>query len=574
MIWRLVSPPKTDPNPFFKRVKRMIAPLAGGLLVGLPVAGPPLLWTIALAQQSNRAAITLEGAMRGSLHPASLLTALVANLYGVSGPQSGFWGPPSSLWGETGLYIARNMTEVYFGALPFIALLALGVPRGWAVARPMRFFAAATLAFGVYAIGKYSPVFEALFDVPGANLFRRPADATFPLCVFAGVIGGYCVSRAFDASADRLRGGIGLGLVATLFLLCLAIAAGRGQLAGSLPSIGFAAVFTGLSLLLLANAPRWRERPALGMALAGLLLTFDLSLNNAPNQSTGLPPQAYDVLRENTQNETIVFIKDRLAENREADRRDRVELAGIGFHWPNAGLTHGFDMDLGYNPIRLTLFVDITHANDHVAIPEQRVFSPAFPSYRSPMANLMGLRWIATGVPVEEIDKSLKPGDLPLVKQTVDAYIYENKDALPRVLSPSRAVAADFKNILKNGGMPDIDYRGNLLIDRATCEAKPELKCAAEAAADVLPGTAKILRYENNLVDVEAVAPKQGGFVTLNDVWQNWQAAYVDGVEVPVLRANLMFRAVALSPGTHRVRFRFKPARGLKRFLTGEAARS
>ena len=34
-------------------------------------------------------------------------------------------------------------------------------------------------------------------------------------------------------------------------------------------------------------------------------------------------------------------------------------------------------------------------------MPEQRVFSPAFPSYRSPMANLMGLRWIATGVPAD-----------------------------------------------------------------------------------------------------------------------------------------------------------------------------
>jgi hypothetical protein len=570
VLWRLFSPPESEPNPFFGRVKRMVAPLAGGLLVGLPVAGPALLWTIALAQQSNRAGITLDGAMRGSLHPASLLTALVANLYGVSGPQSGFWGPPSSQWGETGLYIARNMTEVYFGALPFVALLALGFVRGWAFSKPMRFFTLAAAAFGVYAIGKYTPVFEALFDVPGANLFRRPADATFPLCVFAGVIGGYCVSRAFDAPV-HMRDKIGWGLVAALFLLCVVVAMDKDRLSQALPAMGFAAVFACLSLLLLARAPLWREKPVLGVVLAGFLLTFDLSLNNAPNQSTGLPPETYDILREDTKNETIVFMRDRLAENREADRRDRVELAGIGFHWPNAGLVHGFDMDLGYNPIRLLLFVDVTHAIDHVANPEQRVFSPAFPSYKSPMANLMGLRWIATGVPAEEIDKSLRPGDLPLLKQTADAFIYENRDALPRVLAPARAVAADFADIIANGGMPDIDYRKNILLDRATCEAKPELKCASAASGDAQAGTAKILRYENNLIDVEAVAPKQGGFVELNDVWQNWQAVYVDGREVPLLRANLMFRAVPLTPGPHRVRFRFKPIRGLKRFLTGDA---
>ncbi|WP_294541086.1 hypothetical protein [uncultured Rhodoblastus sp.] len=568
-IWRLFSPPQSDKNAFFARLKRLIAPLAGGAIVGLIVAGPPLLWTIALAQQSNRAEITLEGALRGSLHPASLLTAVVANLYNIHGAQSQFWGPPSLDWGETGLYIARNMGEIYFGALPAIALLAFGFSRGWVFARPMRFFSAAALVMAIYAFGKYTPIFAALFDVPGANLFRRPADATFPLCVFAAVIGGYCVSRAIDAPPDAARQKIGGAVVGALYLLCLVVAFAKGHLAAALPALLFSAFFIGLSLWLLEKLAQWREKPALGVLAVGLLLTLDLSLNNAPNQSTGLPPEKYDILREATKNDTIVFLKDRLAENREPDRRDRVELAGIGFHWPNAGLTHGFDMSLGYNPIRLTLFVDVTHANDHVAIPEQRVFSPAFPSYKSPMANLLGLRWIATGVPAEEIDTSLKPGDLPLVQRTVDAYIYENKYALPRVLAPGRAVAADFAKIAAEGGTPDIDYRLYVLLDRATCAARPELSCKEEAAPPALSGAARILRYGNTLIDIEAEAPSGGGFLVLNDIWQDWQSASVDGVEAPILRANLMFRAVALSPGAHRVRFRFEPARGLLQFMPG-----
>jgi hypothetical protein len=566
VIWRLFSPPETEQRRFVARLGGMLKPLSGGLIVGLVVAGPPLLWTIALALQSNRAEITLDGAMRGSLHPGSLLTALVANLYDIHGPQSAFWGPPSPDWGETGLYIARNMGEIYFGALPLMALLVFGFARGWAWDRPMRFFSLAAATMMIYAFGKYTPVFAALFDVPGANLFRRPADATFPLCVFAGVIGGYCVGRALDAPPPRQKW-LGFGLVGALYLLCLGVALAKGHLAGALPAILFSATLAGLSLWLLARAPFWRARPALGLALIGLLLTFDLSLNNAPNQSTGLPPQTYDILREDTRNETIGFIKQRLAEKREPDRRDRVELAGVGFHWPNAGLTHGFDMNLGYNPIRLTLFVDVTHANDHVAIPEQRVFSPAFPSYKSPMANLFGLRWIVTGVPVEQIDKSLKPGDLPLVKQTADAYIYENRDALPRVLLPGRAVAADFAKIIAQGGMPDINYRENVLLDRAVCDAQPVLHCAADAAARGSAGVAKILRYDNTLIDIEANAPAQGGFLVLNDVWQDWQTASVDGLPAPILRANLMFRAVALSPGAHRVRFRFEPVLGLTSFL-------
>ena len=77
------------------------------------------------------------------------------------------------------------MGEIYFGALPLSGPVGLGLARRWMLDRPMRFFTGAVLVLAIYAFGKYTPVFAALFDVPGANLFRRPADATFPLCAFA-----------------------------------------------------------------------------------------------------------------------------------------------------------------------------------------------------------------------------------------------------------------------------------------------------------------------------------------------------------------------------------------------------
>jgi hypothetical protein len=109
-------------------------------------------------------------------------------------------------------------------------------------------------------------------------------------------------------------------------------------------------------------------------------------------------------------------------------------------------------------------------------------------------------------------------------------------------------------------------------LDDTVCAAQPELHCAA-AAGGGAPGVAKILRYDNTLVDIEADAPSQGGFLVLNDVWQNWQSATVDGLPAPILRANLMFRAVRLAPGPHRVRFRFEPIRGLWPFSGKEFAK-
>jgi hypothetical protein len=76
------------------------------------------------------------------------------------------------------------------------------------------------------------------------------------------------------------------------------------------------------------------------------------------------------------------------------------------------------------------------------------------------------------------------------------------------------------------------------------------------------PGEAKILSYRNTEVVVEASFP-EGGYLVLNDIWHSWWAAEVDGAPAPILQANVMFRAVRMGPGVHRVRFSFDPFAGL-----------
>ena len=72
------------------------------------------------------------------------------------------------------------------------------------------------------------------------------------------------------------------------------------------------------------------------------------------------------------------------------------------------------------------------------------------------------------------------------------------------------------------------------------------------------PGTARIARYANTEIEVRVDAP-DGGFLLLNDVWHPWWRATIDGAPVEILRANVIFRAVALPPGEHVVRFAFNP---------------
>jgi hypothetical protein len=270
-----------------------------------------------------------------------------------------------------------------------------------------------------------------------------------------------------------------------------------------------------------------------------------------------LPPAVYDVLEPDTRNATIAILKDKVV--RTDVRRDRVELAGLGFHWPNASLTHGLENTLGYNPLRLGLYSAATGARDHVGLPDQRTFSALFPSYRSPLANLLGLRFIVTGVPVESIDRSLKPGDLPLVARTGDGFIYENPQAMDRVLFATEARSADFARMLADGVWPEVDLRTTVLLD-----GEPP------ASAPRRPGRARIVRYRNTEVVVETDSP-DGGWLVLNDIWHPWWFAEVDGRRVELLRANVLFRAAPVPPGRHTVRFAFRPIPGALAQILGRA---
>jgi len=290
---------------------------------------------------------------------------------------------------------------------------------------------------------------------------------------------------------------------------------------------------------------------------AAAFMVIDLAANNGPNDSTGLPPARYDVLLPNSPNTTIKFLRAKLAQPSSTARRDRVEMVGLGFEWPNASLVHDFDHVFGYNPLRLSGINDALGAQDTLAEPRQRQFTRMFPSYRSVMADLLGLRWIASSIPIQQIDKSIKPGDLGFVARTPDAYIYENPRALPRALFVADWQDADFDKLRKTGNWPDFDPRKTVLLEHEPDLARPDAEGLRVAAGS----TVRIRKYENTLVELEVNALRPG-FVLLNDVWHPWWYATVDGKPADIQQANVLFRAVQVPRGRHVLRFEFRPFSG------------
>jgi len=544
------------------RLQASVRPLLAGTATGALILAVPIMLTVLLAASSNRPEFGFIFAGRGSLHPAHLLTLVFADLYGAVDPSVDFWGPPSlawsNVWGWPELYLSQNMGQVYSGALAIVAILALGIFRGLLWARDIRFFTVATLVVLLYALGWYTPAFRVMYEVlPGVTLFRRPADATFVLGALIAILAGYLVHRRLTGTvpaAKPWQRALEILTAVVLILAAVALARSVGTLAAAtvpiLTGIGFA---IGAVAALTAAARLAPRHSAAAMLVLAAFMTGDFAWNNRPNESTGLPSAQYEALRSDTHNETVELLKAALIAA--PDRRDRVELVGLGYHWPNLALVHGFDHVFGHNPLRLNWFNEATGAGDTLAGADQRHFSPLFPSYRSAFADLLGLRFIVSGVPLEQIDGSLKPGDLEFIGRTKEGYVYENPRALPRVMLFTDWRDADFATLIRTG-WPEVDPRRTVLLEKA-----PQRIAVSSAAVS---GTARLVRYANTEVIVEVEAPT-GGILLLNDVWHPWWRADVDGSETEILKADVIFRAVVVPPGKHVVRFSFHPFAGALR---------
>jgi hypothetical protein len=542
--------------------RRLLLPIASVIVVALLVAFVPVVLTYLFVEASNRPAIAFHDAVRGSLHPASLLTAVIGDLYGALDPTVEYWGPYSLAWNPTNLALSQNMSQLYVGTMPVLLLLTVGLVRGIAWAKDIRFYTLALLAMIVYALGGFTPAFEVIYHVlPGVDLFRRPADATFLVGGLLALVGGYLVHRFMEGSVPAPSGSsryIELAIVASLFAASAVIAHRLGHSADALKPILTAAGCLAVAAALLRTLQRFAVKNALlCVSIIAAFATGDLRLNNGPNESTALSTARYDFLKRNSQNETIRLLKARLKQPYTSSRRDRVELVGLGFAWPNIGLIHGFDHDLGYNPLRIEAVSKAIGAGDTIAGWDQRQFTPLFPSYRSLLADMLGLRYIASAVPIEQIDKNLKPGDLIQIGRTREAFVYENSRALPRAMFVADWMLADFGALISTGAWPRFDPTRTVLLETEPAVATLQSVALSNSSA----GVASISHYENTIVEVDVTATR-AGFVVLNNAWHPWWRAMVDGSPAPILKANVLFHAVQVPPGRHRVHFEFQPIVG------------
>jgi hypothetical protein len=82
---------------------------------------------------------------------------------------------------------------------------------------------------------------------------------------------------------------------------------------------------------------------------------------------------------------------------------------------------------------------------------------------------------------------------------------------------------------------------------------------AGDPASGVPIPAARVLRERNTELVVSAAVGPSGGYLNVMDSFDPFWRVDVDGRPAELLRANALFRAVALPPGQHEVRFTYRP---------------
>ena len=522
------------------------------VLTTMAVAGSalltvPMLLTLQFAQLSNRPAESLDDALRGSLYPANLATLMVANIFGTHGS---YWGPGAATLLEVAL-TDDSENYLFVGVVPILLLLWFGIVGGGVWRRGRRLMTCTLAITCLFMLGRFTPFYGLAFRfVPGIDLFRRPTDASFLFGIALAFLVGHSLADYVREGLPRFRPFI-TGVAASAMIAVVGSAVvfsartGHALDAAREALVASAVMLVAVSILLSA-----RQRPAriVAATLVTLLGVAELLWWNTASRLNAESRSNYAVLEAPTGAEAnaIALLENAIAVDHQRGARPRVEVVGLGGAWQNLAMVRGWEATNGYNPLRIGLYERLASPGEENWSAFHRRFPPSFDNYDCTLARALGLSYLVMGQPLDKLPGLRTPPAAELLLPGPPIWIYRLPGAMPRALL-YRWSEGDAAGAMQNPSADLSTIDTQMAYDRLI---------SLPSSAD--PGVVKIDSSSPGSVELVTTSAADS-LLVLHDLYYPGWIAEVDGKPAAMLRAALLFRAVVVPAGSHRVAFRFEP---------------
>jgi hypothetical protein len=470
---------------------------------------------------------------------------------------------------------------MYLG-VPVVLLAAVAMCSG----RPRtRFWTVVILACAIASLGAHTPVYPALQALlPPLRMFRFPVKYLSMAMLGLAVLSAMVMQWLLDGDVPRravrvaLIGGAAAALVTYVAIAWLLIAP-------ALPIRGF------FELAIWAKVPApiqgaeflvFRARPLLSSMLLKLIAaTFLLAIAASGRRERRLAltvlclATVVDLLASNgTVNPTVqpsMLAEPEWLGHVPRDMHERVYVGGR-----LEGYVNIFDID---GPKYAASMDGVSQMEQRYVLASQLVFQPSGPRIREALSYDLPLLWpleyartiglfkyapredrlrFLTRVGVRFVVMATPPfaGAKPLARlvgvEQMQLYDF-NPGARRAYIVPDALMGPDIIWQIQGLFQPRFDPSSGVLVS----EPPPP---ASGIAGMPVPQSAAFLEDGLNRVVIRAGLPADGYLALLDTYTPDW-AVDVDGAPAPLMRANGLFRAVHLVPGTHVVTFTYRPSK-------------